>query len=240
MATSSSTNFATSRDALIAGALRVIGATAQGESPTATQITEAAEALNMLVKAWEADGMPLWAIKEYSVPLTASTASYRIGLAQTIATPKPLKIIQAYFHNGSASGVDVPMTQLTRTEYNMLGNKATTGQPIQFYYDVQREYGDLYLFPVPDSTAASASNWVRIVYQRPFEDFDAASDEPDFPQEWFEALKFGLAMRLAPEYGVPTEQYSMVKNLANETKTAALSFGLEEGSLSFEPDRRSW
>ena len=62
MATSGSTNYATNRDALITGALRVIGAVAQGETPTATQINEGAEALNFVVKAWHADGMPLWAI----------------------------------------------------------------------------------------------------------------------------------------------------------------------------------
>ena len=78
------------------------------------------------------------------------------------------------------------------------------------------------------------------MYQRPFEDFDASADEPDFPSEWFEALKFNLALRLAPEYGVPTESFSMIKNLAKETKDAALSFGTEEGGFYFEVDKRTW
>jgi hypothetical protein len=235
MATSSSTNFSTNRDNLVKSALRIIGAIAQGESPTSDMTTEASEALNMMVKAWEADGMPLWAIKEYSITLVASTASYRIGLSQTVNIPKPLKVIQAYYENGD---IDIPMTQLTRQEYNSLGNKTTEGSPIQFYYDPQREYGDLYLFPVPDTTAAS--NTVRIVYQRPFEDFDASSDEPDFPQEWFEALKFGLAYRLAPEYGCTLEQIGMLGRMAKEFKEAALAFGLEEGSYFFERDIRTW
>lgn len=239
MTTSNSTDFATSRNKIIEGALRLLGATAQGESPTSTQYDEAADALNMMVKAFETDGMQLWAIKEYSMPMTDSVASYRIGLTQTINTAKPLRIIQAYFHNGT-SNVDIPMIGLTRTQYNMLGNKTTEGYPVQYYYDPQISYGDLFLFPVPDANASAVGNYVRLVYQRPFEDFDASTDEPDFPQEWFEALKFNLALRLAPEYGLSTEQYSIIKNIAKETKDAALSGGTEEGSLFFQVERRDW
>ena len=237
MATSGSTNYSTNRDSIITGALRIIGAVAQGETPTATQISEAAEALNYMVKAWHADGMPLWAIKEYSIDLVASTASYRIGESQTVNTPKPLRIIDAYYHD-TTSNIDIPMTLLTHKEYNRLGNKTTTGEPIQFYYDVQRTYGDLYLFPVPDTTAAS--NTVRIVYQRPYEDFDQASDEPDFPQEWFDALKFGLADRLCPEYGVPIVDRNDIRSRAKQLKEEALGFGTEEGSIHFQASREGW
>ena len=109
MSTSGSTDYATNRDALITGALRVIGAVAQGESPTAVQITEGAESLNMLVKSWHSDGMPLWAIKQYNVVPVSGTRVYRIGASQAVNTPKPLRIIDAFFHNGT-SNVDIPMT----------------------------------------------------------------------------------------------------------------------------------
>jgi hypothetical protein len=78
MSTSGSTVFNVTRDQLIAGALRLIGAVGQGETPTANQVTEAAEALNIMVKAWEADGMPLWGLAEYNMTLTA-TGNYQVG-----------------------------------------------------------------------------------------------------------------------------------------------------------------
>jgi hypothetical protein len=238
MATSGSTDLSTDRNTIIRGALRIVGGIAQGETPTTDQYTEAAEALNFLVKALEADGMPLWAMKEYSVPLTVSTASYRIGLSQTVNTPKPLRVISAY-RRDSTSNIDVPMVKLTRDEYNLLGNKTSEGTPSQFYYDPQRTYGDLFLFPVPDSSSATNSV-VRIVYQRPFEDFDASTDEPDFPQEWFDALKFLLADRLAPEYGVGIQERQDIRSRAKQLKEEALSFGSEEGSIYFAYDHRSY
>lgn len=235
---SGSTNFSITRDQLIEGALRLCGVLAQGESPSTDQVSEAAEALNMLVKAWEADGMPLWAIKTLGIPLTASTASYRIGLTQTVDTPKPLKIIQAW-NRDSTSDVDIPLRILTKQEYNQLGNKTTEGNPVQVYYDPQNTYGDLYVFPVPTATEAT-NNQIYIVYQRPFEDFDASTDEPDFPQEWYEALKYGLASRLAGEYQLSMQVRQFLKGEANEAKELALSFGTEEGSLYFQVDSRRW
>lgn len=238
MATSGSTDFSVSRDDIIKRALRLIGVVAQGETPTTDQTTEAALALNGLVKAWQSDGMPLWALKTYSVPLTDGSASYRIGVGQTVNTPKPLKIIQAY-NSDSTSNVDVPIRIITKQEYNILGNKTSSGNPIQVYYDPQNTYGDLYVFPVPTSVEAAA-NTIKIIYQRPFEDFDASTDTPDFPQEWYDALTYGLACRLAPEYGLPSTERKLLWQEMNIIKTEALSFGTEEGSLYFGVERRSW
>ena len=77
MATSGSTNFSVTRDQLISGALRLCGVIAEGETATTEQINNGAEALNMLVKRLYADGMPLWAMKQYSVPLTSGTSAYK-------------------------------------------------------------------------------------------------------------------------------------------------------------------
>ncbi len=192
MSTSGSTNFSTNRDALIAGALRLCGA----------------------------------------------TASYRIGVSQTVNTPKPLKIIQAFLRETS-SGLDIPMTQLTRIDYNFLGNKTTQGNPIQYFYDVQNTYGDLYLFPVP-STLAASDYTLQIVYQRPFEDFDASADEPDFPQEWYDALKHLLADRLAPEHGLALAERQDLARRAKTLREEALGFGTEEGSIHWQADLRNW
>lgn len=238
MSTSGSTDFSISRDDIIKRALRLVGALAQGETPTTDQVTEAAIALNGLVKAWQADGMPLWAIKTYSIPLVANTSVYRIGVGQSVNTPKPLKVIQAWNHN-TTSKVDIPMRIISRQEYNILGNKTSTGNPIQVYYDPQNAYGDLNVFPVP-TTVEQASNTINIVYQRPFEDFDASADTPDFPQEWYDAVTYGLACRLAPEYGVPIPDRKTLWQEMTVIKQDALNFGLEEGSLFFSRDARSW
>jgi len=142
MPTSGTTAYSTTRDDIIKRALRLIGALAQGETPTATQVTEAAVALNGLVKAWAADGMPLWAITEKTVLFVSGQHVY------TLSAPKPLKVLQAWNHN-ITSNVDIPMRIVTQAEYNILGNKTSAGNPIQVYYDPRRDTGEVHVFPVP-------------------------------------------------------------------------------------------
>jgi hypothetical protein len=235
---SGSTDFSVTRDDIIKRALRLIGVLAQGETPSAAQIADGAFALNSLVKAWQADGMPLWALKSYNVPLVAGTKDYEIGLGKAVNIPKPLKVQQAYNHSNT-SNIDIPMRLLTKQEYNMLGNKTSAGNPIQCYYNPQLDYGILSVFPVP-ATADATNNVVTIYYQRPFDDFDISTDTPDFPQEWFDAVMYGLATRLAPEYGVAMTDRKLLWQEMTIIKQDALNFGLEEGSLYFGVDRRSW
>jgi hypothetical protein len=232
------TDFKVTRDQIISGALRLCGVLAQGETPTATQVTEAAEALNLMVKAWEADGMPLWAIKKYTITLVDGQAEYEIGVGKAINTAKPLKIIQAMNHD-TQSSVDIPIRIVAQKEYQLLGNKTTTGNPIQLFYQPFNDYGVVTVYPVPDATSAD-QKVMSIVYQRPFEDFDAAGDYPDFPQEWHEAIKYGLASRLAGDYQIDLETRKVIMSEAQQFKEIAKSFGTEEGSLYFSVNRQNF
>ena len=150
MATSGNSNYTTTRDDIIKRALRLIGAVAQGETPTTDQVTEASIALNGLVKAWQADGMPLWAIKTYGMTLTADVNSYPMGIGLAVNIAKPLKVMQAWLRDNT-SNVDIPMRIITSQEYFMLGNKETSGMPIQIYYEPLRDDGILHVFPTPTS-----------------------------------------------------------------------------------------
>lgn len=232
MSTSGTTSYSITRDDIIKRALRLVGALAQGETPSSNQTTEAAAALNGLVKAWAADGMPLWAITERTLPFVAGQRVY------TISSPKALKVLQAWNHNVT-SNVDIPMRIITQAEYNILGNKTSAGNPIQIYYDPRRDNGEMHVFPVP-TTVEQAANTLHYVCQIPFEDFNASTDAPDFPQEWYDAVTYGLATRLAPEYGLDIPSRKTLWQEMTIIKQDALNFGLEEGSLYFGVERRSW
>ena len=232
MSTSGTTNFSLARDDIIKRALRLAGALAQGETPTTDQVSEAAVALNSMVKAWQTDGMQLWAIKQRSVILVAGQSDY------TLTLPKTLRVLQAFNHS-TTSNIDIPMRILTKQEYNILGNKTSAGNPIQCYHEVQRDQSVLHLFPVPTSTEASA-NTITIVYHSPFEDFNSSTDTPDFPQEWYDAVTYGLACRLAPEYGMPLTERKALWNEMSLIKKDAMDGGLEEGSIYFGVERRGY
>jgi hypothetical protein len=239
MATSGSADFSVTRNDLIKHALLNIGAIGEGDTPNSTQYTDGAMLLNMIVKARHADGMPLWAIKQTSFPLTAS-ASFTIGTSQTINIARPLKILSAFTRDTAATpDSDLLITVITRDEYEALTAKESTGTPLKLYYDPQggqTAYGTIYLWPKPDATAI-ANRTCYIRYQRPFDDFDSSSDTPDFPQEWFLALLWELSWAMAPMYGRNTLERKAFLEEAVRLRNEALLFGMEEGSLYVEPER---
>jgi len=228
MAISNSYNFELNRDQVIKGALRILGVISQGQTPDADQINDAAEALNVLVKAWGAEGMPLWAIKEGTITPQQGIATY------SLANEEPLKVYQAWYRNTS-SGIDVPMVGLTEHDYERLSNKSQQGTSVQYFYKRLNGSGTMYLYLVPDSVFASQFT-VHYLYQRPFADFDSSTDTPDFPQEWIRALKYGLADEISMEYGYPIRDRQELQMRAMNYKEEALGFTQEEGSYSFAPD----
>lgn len=223
---------------ILTTALRIVGAVAEDGTPTDAQLTNASSYLNMMLRAWYADGMPLWKIEERGFPLTASIATYTVGLSQTINTAKPLKIIQAFIRN-TTSNVDTPLEIITRQEFLKLGNKTSEGRPSQLHYDPLVTTGNIRVFPTPDSVSATADQ-IYIVYQEPFDAMTATDTVLDFPVEYQEAVAFGLADRLAFTYGLPIDEKRDLRSRAKEMKEYALGFGTEEGSFFMQPDRRAW
>ena len=232
MTTSGTYTFSVNRDQLITSALRLAGVIAQGETPQPSQISDAATSLNMMVLAWMADGMPLWAIETVQIPFVNGQNTYIVD------TPKLLKPIQAW-NRQIANNIDIPVRMISRQEYNILGNKTTTGNPIQIFFNPNRDYTEIKVFPSPDAQA-EAQNQLYVVAQRPFQTFDVSTNTPDFPQEWYEAVKYGLAVRLAGEYNIDIETRRQLTAEAAAVKQEALSFGTEENSLYFQRDWRSW
>jgi len=229
MSTSGVTTWSLQRDAVINSALRKISVLSGGSSAAAYEITNATEALNAMLKAFQADGMPLWAIKKYTFTTTTTVAAVNIGDGQTLNTPAPLKVLQAYRNQGSS--VNVPMNVYTNYDYNILPLSNTSGVPVNLYYQPLSTYGQINLWPIPSDSTTT----ITLIYQRPFEDMVDPTDDFDFPSYWTEAIIYGLAWRLCGEYGVPVQDRQVLAKEAEMFHTKALEFGQEEGSIYFMP-----
>lgn len=233
MATSGVTTWQLTQDSLVQSALRKLEVIGDGVTSSATQTANAVLALNAMLKTFQAKGMPLWAIREYTFSMS-TTHNYNIGVGQTLNTPAPLKILQATLID-TADQTGIPLTIYTHYDYNLLTNTGSTGNPIALEYEPLNQRGTIKLWPKPDAITI-ARKQITIVYQRPFEDMVSSSNNLDFPQEWSEAIIYGLSWRLAPEYGIPASERAQLKQEAQMLLDEALSFGTEEGSYKFQPD----
>lgn len=231
MATSGTTTWQLNRDEVIGAALRKLAVLSGGSSPETYQVTQANQALNAMIKAFHADGMPVWAMKSYTFNTVTGTSAYNIGNGQTLNTPMPLKIVQAVRGDGTTYS-NVPLNIYTDYNFRLLPLVNSSGTPVNLYYQPLSNYGTINIWPKPSDSTTQ----ITIRYQRPFEDMTSATDDFDFPPYWLEAIIYNLADRLAPEYGIPLQDRAALKTEAKMFKEEALGFGSEEGSLFLQPD----
>jgi len=160
--------------------------------------------------------------------LTGASAISNTVYAYTTKLIRPLKTLSARRIGTNDVDIDV----ISRDEYFTLPAKTVTGEVNQIHYDPQLVTAKLYIWP----TGNQADDRIQITFMMPIEDFDSSNINADFPQEWLEALKYGLASRLGPEYGLPLDRQMYLDRLAAGKLMFASEFDEELSSVYFQAE----
>lgn len=318
MALSGSIDFTVTRDQIIYSALRLLTVIKDDEDPSKWEVDNAAQALNLMVKSWQTEGIGLWLFsfatiyleynKQYynlnsstgdhatlssdetalgadaasgatsitvdsisgitasdyigielddgtmqwtTVSGTPSGTTVNLGAAltddasednvvytYTTKMARPLSILE--LRSVDSSGNEIPVELVARDIFMMNTPKdMLASYPVQSYYDPQLTTGVLYVHP----TASDVSCRLHATVKGTVNDFDAASNNAHFPVEWLEALKYNLAIRLAPEFSTRiknTQMIPLVVSMARELKDQAKMFDSDNTSVRFIPDWEEW
>lgn len=224
MTTSGSTDFTLVTNELIDEAYDLIGVGSEGEAITADMYERARRSANLIVKSWNSQPH-LWTRTVRSVTLLADTESYAL-------TPKPMRIMGVR-RRITVGQLDTPLNEMSAQEYDDTPNKATSSIPVSYYYDPQVAVGTLFLWPRP-SAATAAQMTLQVTYLRGIQDFDASTDDADFPQEWLEAFTAALAVPLARKYAPGRLQEATA--YAGALFAQLKGFDNEPASLFLQPD----
>ena len=152
---------------------------------------------------------------------SAAAVDNHVYTYTTRLSQMPYAIIDAYLRN--EDNIDTPVELVPRADYNALSDKASSGNIIEAYYERRTTEGHLFVWQTPDSV----KDRLFIEFHREVEDFDASSDEPDFPKHFFRALKFQLAADIAPEFGISIQRMSYLEARAKERLEEALGYDKE-------------
>lgn len=143
---------------------------------------------------------------------------------------RPLRVMSAR-RKDEVSSQDIPIIMFSRQEYMDTPNKTTQSLITQVYYDPQLTDGRLYVWP----SATDINSTLRFTFWKPLADIDAVGDSFDFPQEWLDALAYGLAVRLCPQYGVPMDDRMWLKSEADLMLADMMAWDDEPESVFFQP-----
>lgn len=188
---------------IIKGSLRLIGALAAGETPTAEEQQDAISAMRGMLDSWSTDGFTVQYRVREELTLVSGTGSYTIGTSGTFNTARPIEIEQATIKDESASpAIEMPLDLITLAEFAQIQSKSSQGIPEKLYRTGNAPLDTLTLWPIP-----SAAYKLVLYSRKKLLTITDANTTIDLPEGYERAIKFNLAVELAPEYGksVPVE-----------------------------------
>lgn len=192
-------------------ALRLCGAYAAGEAPSAAVGQIALEALNAMRAQWTARGIICYGTTSITVTADGSQ-TYQFGTGGDNATrpQQPLQVTWAQ------SGQD-PYLLDPRTwdEYLAAAGTSDTGTPAAWAWDGAFPTANLAVWPRP------SNGTIRVTMRTPFADLANVSTIIPDPPEYREAMEYGLAVRLSPEI-MGTDVPATVADLAATTFRALI------------------
>lgn len=150
----------------------------------------------------------------------------------TSLIPRPLRLLQVRRDTIDSLDEEIESDLWSRQEYFAQPNKASQGDLVQWYYTPELVNGRIYVW----QTSNNVDKVARFTYERPIDINVTTGDNPDFPAEWFEMLKYNLAVRIATEYRTPADRINRIDLLAREMLENALGFDTEYDSMDLQPD----
>lgn len=225
----------TARD-LIKGSLRLIGAIATGENPSAAEEVDALASLNGMLDAWSVKGFLIYQNVREVFPFVGGQATYTVGPTGNFNTTRPLIINKAMV---LYADTETELEILTSAKYAEISDKSIQSNiPEYLYCDGGYPLENYSFYPVP-----SEANSVVIYSKKILTNIANASDELNLPPGYERALRYNLALEIAPEYGrdpsaivAKTAMDSIVELQRQNTEAAYLTsdaFGLSSRRTDF-------
>lgn len=150
----------------------------------------------------------------------------------TTKIDRPLRILQAFVRD--VDNNDTPVEILSQRDYMELSSKTSDGQVTKIHYDPQTSAGLLYVWPETDDV----TDTLEVVVQRQIEDMDAATNDFDVPNEWYEPILYGLMERVGIHFQIPDTMLRRISIKAATSLEDALNFDVENTSLFLSPEIR--
>lgn len=190
---------------LITAALKLIGAVAKSETVDADEQQDSFARLNDMLDAWAAESTSVYSVVRSINNLTAGKQTYTIGKSGVpdFNQVRP-QIIQdaGIISTTSVPNFELPMRQLTVDEWASVTIKGVPSSlPYYLYYDLAYPLGTISLWPVPSVSSIQLALYVPTQISQ----FLTVNDTIVLPPGYAEAIRYNLAVRLAPEFGRPLD-----------------------------------
>jgi hypothetical protein len=198
---------------LVKSSLRLIGAIATGETPSADELSDGIFSLNDMLEHWSNEGILVNTIQRETFPFVVGQSRYSIGDLGDFNTVRPMRIEKAMVKR---NGTELPIEVITESEFYALRSKNTESTlPRYILRENKFPLDFLNFYPVP-----SEPNELVLYSQKPFARYTLGSDVINLPPGYTRAIRYNLAVELAQEYG--KQPNALTLGAAEETKSSLI------------------
>ena len=203
---------------LIADSLKVLAVLDPSEAADAADNADAFRSLNSLIDGWGTQRQTIFTVTRSTYTLTANVGTFTIGTGGTFNQQRPLWISNAaYIVPDTDPDVEVPLWVLTDQQYAEQSIKDLSSTlPAWLYYNptspVATGLGTIYVGPIQDQNVTLVLYWPTGVVQ-----FADLTTEYILPPGYDRALRYNLAIELAPLFTVSPGQMQLVMKLAADS-----------------------
>lgn len=179
---------------LIKGAMRPLNVLTGNTALTASESADALQALNWMLESWANSNLTLFhTVRErFTLPSGVNPVTY--GPLGNLDAVRPVAIKQAVV---TIVTVDYPVQILGYDDYEAIRLKTLqTAWPTYLYYEPDYPLGKVFTWPV------NSGNVMTFGVEKPLQGFATLYDVVSLPPGYADAIRFNLALRLAPEYQI--------------------------------------
>ena len=221
-------------DRLIRFAMEDAGLLQDGDDPTSEQFAKYLQRLNDLINLWQTKGLKLWLLHLLPVPLIAGQNTYTFKPGGSVDMTKPLRVLQGFYL--TPGGTQQQLIPLSWNEWITLPQTNQQGAINSYFVDKQPFQLNVSFWLTPDTTAALGT--AHLLVQTQVSNYIGVTDSSAFPQEWFLALRWGLADEIAT--GQPGLIMDRCERRAKTYLTALEDWDVEDADTRFAPDENTF
>lgn len=205
------------RDNIITSALRKLGVIAQGDLPDPEQVTEAAQALELLLKHLQASTELRWDLVARTLAIVSGTASYTLVDGSAVAYPDILDVYNFYLMDSGGTVWPIRLVDQNFFDQNFTNLTQETAKPtvaiVQFNRDLTTRLGSVTFTIYPTPVEAYTLHYRAMTKQQ---NAGVGTDDLNLDELWHRVLIYGLACDLSDEYALSMERIQRLESKYHE------------------------
>ena len=196
---------------IINGSLRLIGALAEGEVPSAETSADALMAMNQMIDSWNTERLMIYNTIDQIFTWPSDEITQTLGPTGDFVGLRPVALDDSTYYRDASTGVSFGIKFINQQQYDGIAVKTVTSTYPQVMW-INMEYPDIAMTIYPKPTRAL--EWHFISVQELAQPATLAT-ELAFPPGYLRAFRYNLAREIAAEFGIePPRTVSQIANVS--------------------------